>query len=523
MEGLTVVLFGNSPSVQFEPENILLEGEKPFKTVETSKIVPLQREIAKRHVSVINMIDLHETDSVDHLIDQLVKENEIHAFIFVVRLGQLTDDDKMGLEWVQRVFGDKVLQFVMILFTYEREEESDTINDIKNPVLEQLLEKCGGRFHTCNKMMNNQSEMRDLMNKIELLFNENKQQLYTGEMLKQREDLKTSGCQTYCIPEPTISEERMEDTTTSETGEKHGGKNKDLETRVRQDQCLQQEDTKKRNLFQRLHLEGRQHNKLRTADVPQLTALSLQSHESCSEEELIQTFLQKLLMMDYSARYVNVKGKKQDHKQRRDKNSENQGDICDVFKDLSLSNIETSQSEQIHPMDVQMAVFHCADGFLKQLMVTKLSQCQYALPLLVPDPFTRRIEFPLWTFRQINKSWKIKHTNNETISQTQPIYKASTPMVFFFRFGSVSSSKSQLMNSLINEKHNTFFHRNCPGSSRTRELMDGVVEIAWFCPSGKNADKFTDHVSFCNLHGDARGHEKQLQILTQMASKMNLQ
>ncbi|KAL0198715.1 hypothetical protein M9458_007255, partial [Cirrhinus mrigala] len=169
-------------------------------------------------------------------------------------------------------------------------------------------------------------------------------------------------------------------------------------------------------------------------------------------------------------------------------------------------------------MDVQMAVFHCADGLLKQLMVTKLSQCQYALPLLVPDPFVRQIEFPLWTFRQINKSWKTRNANNEIISQIQHIYEAKTPMVSFFRFGSVSSSKSQLMNSLINEKHNTFFHRNCPGSSRTRVLMDGVVEIAWFFPSGTNDDKFTDCVAFCNLHGDAGDHEKQLQILTEMAS-----
>ncbi|KAK7175519.1 hypothetical protein R3I93_002437 [Phoxinus phoxinus] len=190
----------------------------------------------------------------------------------------------------------------------------------------------------------------------------------------------------------------------------------------------------------------------------------------------------------------------------------------DIFKAMALSNKGISQSDRIHPMDVQMAVFHCADGFLKQLMVTKLSQCQYALPLFVPDPDTQQIEFPLWTFRQINKSWKMRNTNNEIISQTHPVYKTKTPMVFFFRFGSVSSSKSQLMNSLINEKHNTFFHRNCPGSSRTRVLMDGVVEIAWFSPSGKNTDKFMDCVAFCNLHGDAGDHEKQLQILTEMAS-----
>ncbi|XP_051744946.1 interferon-induced very large GTPase 1 [Ctenopharyngodon idella] len=271
-----------------------------------------------------------------------------------------------------------------------------------------------------------------------------------------------------------------------------------------------------KTLLDRLHLNKHEH-KLRAADFLQITAHSLQSHESCAEEELIKNLIQKLLMMNYRARYIRVRDpNEQDHTQQRDYHLSE--DESDIFKPISFSTTGTSQSERIHPMDVQMAMFHCADGFLKQLMVTKLSQCQYALPLLVPDPFTQQIEFPLWTFRQINKSWKMRITNNETNSQTQPIYKAETPMVFFFRFGSVSSSKSQLMNSLINERHNTFFHRNCPGSSRTRVLMDGVVEIAWFCPSGKNTDKFTDCVASCNLHGDAGDHEKQLEILTEMSS-----
>ncbi|XP_039543509.1 interferon-induced very large GTPase 1-like isoform X2 [Pimephales promelas] len=268
-------------------------------------------------------------------------------------------------------------------------------------------------------------------------------------------------------------------------------------------------------LFHRLHLEGRHHNKLRAADVLQITEHSIQSHESCVEEELVQTFIQKLLIHNYRARHIETK-KNNEKYQTLQRGNDSSEDESDIFDDV-LKNNESSQSEQIHPMDVQMAVFHCADGFLKQLMVTKLSQCQYALPLLVPDPDTQQIEFPLWTFRQINKSWKMRNTNNE-ISQIQPLYKTETPMVSFFRFGSVSSSKSQLMNSLINEKHNTFFHRNCPGSSRSRVLMDGVVEIAWFCPSGKNTDKFTDCIAFCNLHGDAGDHEKQLQILTEMAS-----
>uniref|UniRef100_A0A8C1LWR2 Up-regulator of cell proliferation-like domain-containing protein n=1 Tax=Cyprinus carpio TaxID=7962 RepID=A0A8C1LWR2_CYPCA len=271
------------------------------------------------------------------------------------------------------------------------------------------------------------------------------------------------------------------------------------------------------HLLHRLHLEGRQQNTLTAADVLQLTEHSLHSHESCAEEELIQTFLQKLLMMNYRARYINVIENNEYTQPNLSDSYEEKPDV-DIFMEMCEPVDGRKTFHSVHPMDVQMAVFYCADGFLKQLMVTKLSQCQYALPLLVPDPFTNQIEFPLWTFREINKSWKMKNANNETISQMQPVYKAQTPMVFFFRFGSVSSSKSQLMNSLINEKHNTFFHSNCPGSSKTRVMMDGVVEIAWYCPSGKNTDKFTDCVAFCNLHDDAGDHEKQLQILTEMAS-----
>ncbi|XP_074511540.1 interferon-induced very large GTPase 1-like [Sebastes fasciatus] len=154
-------------------------------------------------------------------------------------------------------------------------------------------------------------------------------------------------------------------------------------------------------------------------------------------------------------------------------------------------------------------------------MITKLSQCQYALPLLVPDPVTMDIGCPLWTFRQIRKTWKIteiKDNSNIVTMKSMPICKAETPMVSFLRLGSLSLSKSQLMNSLINDRHHTFFHRNCPGSTKSRHLMDGVAEIAWYCPAGKPTDVFTDCIAFCNLHGDALSIEKQRNILTDRSS-----
>ncbi|KAK7884529.1 hypothetical protein WMY93_027652 [Mugilogobius chulae] len=102
--------------------------------------------------------------------------------------------------------------------------------------------------------------------------------------------------------------------------------------------------------------------------------------------------------------------------------------------------------------------------------------------------------------------------------KSMPICKAETPMVFCFRLGSLSGSKSQLINTLINDRHNTFFHRNCPGSTKSRLLFDGVVEIAWYCPAGRSSDTFTDCVAFCNLHGDGLTYDKQLKIMMDKSS-----
>ncbi|KAL6483797.1 hypothetical protein MHYP_G00086690 [Metynnis hypsauchen] len=165
-------------------------------------------------------------------------------------------------------------------------------------------------------------------------------------------------------------------------------------------------------------------------------------------------------------------------------------------------------------MDVQMAVFHCADSFLRQNMVTKLSSCQYALPLLVPSPTSTDIELPLWTFRQIKKTWK----SVGGLSTSLPVCQIKAPVVFFCRLGSVSTSKSQLLNSVTNPKHDTFFHRDSPGSSRNRLFMEGLVEIAWYCPAGNTDDLFSECIAFCNLHGDAVKNREQTDFLSEQAT-----
>ncbi|XP_049331724.1 interferon-induced very large GTPase 1-like [Astyanax mexicanus] len=523
---LTVVLFGNSSAVHFGDENILL-GQAPAGNADFSQTVPESRKISGHRVNVINILDLQENelylDSVDQTIDRLFSENEIHSFIFVLQLGQLTDSDKGGIEWLQKLFGEAVLPFTMILFTYEREEDSDTIVDElkKNPRLEQLVEKCGDRYYTCSKSMNNQSEIKALLEKIDLMVSENSQPCYTAEMFNTASDFRKSLRYTQSQESANNSQEQLEEmnnTPHTQTAEKTKGKDTDKTDDTQQSN----EETKKHldQLFTKLHLKGHQKEKLKSGDVLQVTAQPLVWKESCTEKELVQTFLQRLLLMDYRARKITNKetASEADHVQSGSGDKSKKKSVSGFIKTKKTKLERAIHNNTVHPMDVQMAVFHCSDSFLKQLIVTKLSQCQYALPLLVPDPFTGEIEFPLWTFRQIRKSWKTSDPTGNTTSKTESICEAKTPMVAFFRFGSISKSKSKLINDLINERHSTFFHREYQSSSRNRLLMDGVVEIAWYCPAGKSTDHFTDCVAFCNLHGDAETHEKQLEILTEMSS-----
>lgn len=183
------MLFGNTSAVNFGPENLLLGQDQPIVgNTELSQIVPISRMVSGRNVSVINILGLEETefspDGVYQIISRLVNKNNIHAFIFVLQLNRLTDNDKSGLEWLKRTFGEDALSFVMILFTYEREEECDTIVDDlkKNTVLEQLTRQCGDRYHTCSKSMTNQSEMRSLLERIDRLISENNQGCYSAEI-----------------------------------------------------------------------------------------------------------------------------------------------------------------------------------------------------------------------------------------------------------------------------------------------------------------------------------------------------
>ncbi|XP_014793032.1 PREDICTED: interferon-induced very large GTPase 1-like [Calidris pugnax] len=282
------------------------------------------------------------------------------------------------------------------------------------------------------------------------------------------------------------------------------------------------------HLLKRLGLENHYPKKMGIEDFHIIYKTSLHDSQPSKDNELPFYFLQKLLTVDYRVRYLTCKEENNPGPtpgpNPTEQEQETSDSFEDFFTDLDKARRPAPRESRVHPMDLQMAIFHCADDFMRQYMLTKLAFCQFALPLLVPNPCTSQIELPIWSLSQIKKSWKgaEKSGTRGTIKshKNKLIYQAETPIVSFIRIGSSpSSSKSQILNALLSkQKHDTFFHRHCKGSTKDCLLMKGVVEISWYCPRGSDDDSFGCCVAFCNLHGDARDHKEQLQFLQEISA-----
>ncbi|KAM8810017.1 LOW QUALITY PROTEIN: interferon-induced very large GTPase 1-like [Eudromia elegans] len=320
--------------------------------------------------------------------------------------------------------------------------------------------------------------------------------------------------------EDTFQEIKTSGQSTSKSGQKSCSKSK-ISKEIPNQEFL--------HLLRRLGLERYYPRKMGTEDFHMLYKTSLHDSQPSKDSELAFYFLQKLLMLDYRVRYLVCKDKTNQEVTHIPKFLENEHEPADTFDDFftdfaKVSNASETKESHVHPMDLQMAIFHCADDFMRQYISTKLALCQLALPLLVPNPCTSRIEFPLWSLSQIKKSWKgmemMERQTKIKNLKTKLIYQAETPIVSFIRIGSSpSSSKSQILNALLSKhKHDTFFNRHCKGSTKDRLLMEGVVEISWYCPRGNADDTFDSCVAFCNLRGDVRDHGPQLQFLQEVTS-----
>ena len=227
---------------------------------------------------------------------------------------------------------------------------------------------------------------------------------------------------------------------------------------------------------------------------------------SCCNEvhELPGLILQKIMSYDAQSRIrlLELPANTQESDFQED-------DFDDDFDDSKPSG------QSVHPVDGILALLLCANDFLRQDLMVKLNACQIAIPLILRDPISNELTFPLWALSSIVKSWRAIDPQGNVTDFEKQLTKHIMPIVSIIRLGDHKDvSKSKLLNNVISsdtQHADYFFHRDNNGGASKRLLGNGLVDMCWYLPSGEE-DIFPNIVTFVNLHGDACSpiHTKQV-------------
>ncbi|XP_073491928.1 up-regulator of cell proliferation-like [Aquarana catesbeiana] len=230
-------------------------------------------------------------------------------------------------------------------------------------------------------------------------------------------------------------------------------------------------------------------------------------------EDLPWNYLRKLMALNRTARVILL-----------EKDQSTGVDVYDNDDDDNLLNDDLvpddNSSSSVHPLDVLCVLLHCSDSFLQQEIVTKLSMCQFAVPLLLPAGDGSYCTLMVWAMRDIVKKWRPQSLVHSKGFREENVVNTSMPIMSCVRLGKNKLSKSKILNQVLNpaQQHNNFFiHDSMDGGNIKREISDGLVEVSWYFPSGKS-DVFPEPIAVTNLRGDLESNWDQFTFLTRISS-----
>ncbi|TRY91139.1 hypothetical protein DNTS_020351 [Danionella cerebrum] len=282
----------------------------------------------------------------------------------------------------------------------------------------------------------------------------------------------------------------------------NGGRSKEAITHV-------QTKTNLQSFLDDLGLEQYFPNKLTLRDVLQVDLRSVTDETAQSLSSLPWLFLKKLMMVNVTARSV---------KYSPEMNPQEMDDLsC-----LDLYSDPFNDQNNVNPLDIVTALFHCSDSFLQQEMVSKMSMCQFSVPFLLPNSDGQQCMFMLWAMRDIVKKFRPHSLSDHRGFIEERIVHSKLPLISFVRFGDCSLSKSQILNKLLSnpqQYHDTFVHHDMDCGDISRKISNGLVEMSWYLPCGSsNIDVFPEPVAVANLRGDIKNFETQYSFLCQISS-----
>ncbi|XP_076003624.1 uncharacterized protein LOC142996557 [Genypterus blacodes] len=200
---LNLVLFGRRGAEKTSvAEAILGETERPSAS---SHCVKHQAVVRGRRVSLVELPALHEKAQEQVMEESLrcislCEPEGVHAFILVLPVGPLTDEDKSELETIQKTFSPAVNDLTIILFSVDSDPTAPAVVNFveRSKDLQQLRHRCGGP-HVVFKDKQHVPELLAAVEKMSVLkgrscCSTNERSTYRERHARPQTELQKSSC-----------------------------------------------------------------------------------------------------------------------------------------------------------------------------------------------------------------------------------------------------------------------------------------------------------------------------------------
>uniref|UniRef100_A0A672GT89 WW domain-binding protein 11-like n=1 Tax=Salarias fasciatus TaxID=181472 RepID=A0A672GT89_SALFA len=189
---VNLVLFGRRGTGKTSAVNAILGQGRLGPAATSSECVRNQGEVCGRRVSVVELPALYgrpQEEVMEEALScvSLCDPEGVHAFMLVLPVGPLTDEDKGELETIQKTFSSSVNDFTMILFSVD--SDPSTLNFPKgNKEVEELIQSCSGEHFVLN--INGRQELSRLFYYVDKMRDRNEEHSYTMKMFHQAQVTK---------------------------------------------------------------------------------------------------------------------------------------------------------------------------------------------------------------------------------------------------------------------------------------------------------------------------------------------
>ncbi|XP_057204272.1 GTPase IMAP family member 8-like [Triplophysa rosa] len=155
--------------------------------------------VSGRHVSVVDTPGFFDPNmTLDNLVEEMIKSIYLsssgpHAFLIVLRADdRFTESEQEIFQSIEMFFGEEVLKYSIILFTRGDNLGEDTMEEVigDNQALRDLVNQCGGGYHVFNNNDENIEQVKDLLQKIDTMIEQNGGGHYSNEMFEDAKKLR---------------------------------------------------------------------------------------------------------------------------------------------------------------------------------------------------------------------------------------------------------------------------------------------------------------------------------------------